>query len=186
MPHYNKNYISSGKISRPREIISIPVPLIKSIEGRYFVGQTDALNAGNGMIAWAGLVNPHDSGVNLYGNVFTISNFSDEYLTAGIWLNTNFPEESEISHKVSPANTVLEPLPQNKVDIRFAESTTEMPKDGVNVYERIVPPNTTLVGEEDGKFIEPPDGNYTLVIKASSEDTIKVIVAFGWWERLQY
>lgn len=186
MSHYNKNYISSGKIRRPREVVSIPVSLFKSIEGKYFVGQTDALKVGNGMIAWAGLVNPHDSGVNLYANVFTISNFSDEYLTAQIWLNTNFPKESEISHKVSPTNTALEPLPQNKVDIRFVESTDEMPKEGVNVYERIVPPHTTLVGEEDGKFIEPQGGNYTLVIKTESSNIIKAIVAFGWWERLQY
>lgn len=186
MAHYNKNYISSSKISRPEEVVSIPVPLFKSIEGKYFVGQTEALKVGNGMSALAGLVNPHDSGVNLYANVFTISNFSDEYLTAQIWLNTNFPEESKVSKKVSPTNTALEPLPQNKVDIRFVESTKESPKDGVNVYERIVSPHTTLVGEEDGKFIEPPEGNYTLVVKGSSSNTIKVIVAFGWWERLQY
>lgn len=61
-----------------------------------------------------------------------------------------------------------------------------MPQDGINIYERIVPPHTTLVGEEDGKFIELPDGNYTLIIKTSSSNTIRVIVAFGWWERLQY
>ena len=57
-----------------------------------------------------------------------------------------------------------------------------VPKNGVNVYERIVPPMTTLVGEEDGKFIEPPGGNYVLVIKSSSSKLDKVIVAFGWWE----
>jgi len=182
MSYYNKSYISNSY----KEVVSVPVSLFKSIEGRYFVGQTEVLKVGNGMSALAGLVNPHASGVNLYANVFTISNFSGEYLTAGIWLNTNFPEESEVSHKVSPTNTALKSLPQNKVDIRFVESTNKIPKDGVNVYERIVPPHTTLVGEEDSKFIEPQGGNYTLVIKASSSNIIKVIVAFGWWERLKY
>ena len=46
-----------------------------------------------------------------------------------------------------------------------------------------MPPNTTLVGEEDGKFIESPGGNYVVVIKSSSAKPHKVIVAFGWWEK---
>jgi len=57
------------------------------------------------------------------------------------------------------------------------------PECGINVYERIVPPNTTLVGEEDGKFIESPRGNYIVVIKSSSSKLDKAIVAFGWWEK---
>lgn len=110
----------------------------------------------------------------------------DEYLTAEIWLNVNFPEKSKVSHKVSPTNTALNPLPRNKVDIKFIESTTEVPEGGVNVYDRIVPPKTTLVGEEDGKFIEDPSGNYTIVIKCSSSNFNKIIVAFGWWEKLKF
>lgn len=85
--------------------------------------------------------------------------------------------------QISPTNTSLSPLPQNKVDIRFVESTAMVSENGVNVYQRIVPPNTTLVSEEDGKFIEPPGGNYVVVIKSSSSKLDKVIVAFGWWEK---
>ena len=166
----------------PHEVVSIPVSLSKSIEGKYFVGQTKSLLVGKDLNAWAGLVNPCNSDVNLYVNVFTISNFSDDYLTAEIWLNTCFPEKGCKSHKISPTNTALKPLPKNKVEIRFIESTTMVPENGVNVYERIVPPNTTLVGEEDGKFIESPCGDYVLVIKSSSSKLGKVIVAFGWWE----
>lgn len=177
------DYIENNKNIKPQQVVSLPVPLFKSIQGNYFVGQTGTLSVGNGSSAWAGLVNAHDSDVDLYANVFTISNFSDDYLVAEIWLNTNLPERGSVSLNVSPTNTALSPLPKNKVDIRFADSTTELPVRGVNVYERIVPPNTTLVGEEDGKFIEPPDGNYVLVIKSSSSNLDKVIVAFGWWEK---
>jgi len=172
-----------SKNVKPQKVVSIPVSLFKSIHGKYFVGQTETLLVGKGLNAWAGLVNPPNSGVNLYTNVFTISNFSDDYLTAEIWLNTNFPEKSSVSHKISPTNTTLKSLPKNKVDIRFVESTVIVPEKGVNVYERIVPPNTTLVGEEDGKFIESPGGNYVLVIKSSSSKLAKVILAFGWWEK---
>lgn len=178
----NNPYMTGRKNIKPQQAVNVPVSLYKSMQGKYFVGQTETLCVGNGSSAWAGLVNPCNSNVNLYANVFTISNFSDDYLTAEIWLNTSFPERGSVSNKISPTNTALKPLPKNKVNIRFVESTTTVPKNGVNVYERIVPPMTTLVGEEDGKFIEPPGGNYVLVIKSSSSKLDKVIVAFGWWE----
>ena len=179
----NSNHMVENNNIKLQEVVSIPVSLSKSMKGKYFVGQTETLWVGNGSNAWAGLVNPCNSGVNLYANVFTISNFSDDYLTAEIWVNTSFPKKSCVSHKISTTNTALKPLPKNKVNIRFIESTPMIPENGVNVYERIVPPNTTLVGEEDGKFIEPPGGSYVLVIKSSSSKCDKVIVAFGWWEK---
>lgn len=182
----NSNYMVSSKNIRTKEVVSIPVSLSESMQGKYFVGQTETLLVGNGLAAWAGLVNPRNSDVNLYVNVFTISNFSDEYLTAEIWLNTNLPQKGSVSHKISSTNTALKPLPKNRVDIRFIESTDMTPECGINVYERIVPPNTTLVGEEDGKFIESPSGNYVVVIKSSSLKLDKVIVAFGWWEKERY
>lgn len=177
----NNCYIINHKNINLEEVVSIPPSLFKSMHGRYFVGQTEKLSVGDGLNAWAALLNPSDSSVNLYTNVFTISNFSDDYLTAEIWLNTTLPENSIVSNKVSPTNTSLKHIPENNVDIRFVPATTMVPTDGINVYERIVPPNTTLVGEEDGKFIEGPGGDYVIVIKSSSSK-VDVIVAFGWWE----
>jgi hypothetical protein len=182
MLHEISNYTTDKKNTTPQEVVSIPISLFESTQGRYFVGQTENLWVGSGLNAWAGLVNPCKSDIDLYVNVFTISNFTNDYLTAEIWLNTNLPQNGIISNKVSPTNTALRPLPKNKVDIRFVESTSIVPKNGVNVFERIIPPNTTLVSEEDGKFIEPPGGNYVLVIKSSGSQLGKVIVAFGWWE----
>jgi len=177
------NYINDSKNIKLQEVVSIPVPLTKSIQGKYFVGQTKPLFVCDKKIAWAGLVNPCYSGVNLFANVFTISNFSDSYLTAEVWLNTDFPKNSNISHMISPTNTALCPLPKNEVNIRFVKSTNVLPQCGVNVYERIIPPNTTIVSEEDGKFIEPPGGNYVIVLKSSSSIPDRIVVAFGWWEQ---
>lgn len=179
----NDDYIMDSKNVKPQKVVSIPVSLFDSMQGKYFVGQTEALWVSNGLNAWAGLINPRCSDVNLYVNVFTISNFSDDYLTVEIWLNTNFHQKGNVSDKVSPTNTSLKPLPENKVDIRFIESTAMLPEKGVNVYQRIVPPHTTLVSEEDEKFIEPTGGNYVLVIKSSSLKPDKVVVAFGWAEK---
>lgn len=167
----------------PPEMVNIPISLSKSIKGKYFVGQTDPLFVCNKNIAWAGLVNPCNSGVILFANIFTISNFSKDYLTAEIWLNADFPEDANISYTISPSNTALCPLPHNEVDIKFLSPTPVFPSNGVNIYKRIIPPNTTLVSEEDGKFIEPPGGNYTIVVKSSSSELDKIIIAFGWWEQ---
>ncbi|WP_297421353.1 DUF6143 family protein [Clostridium sp.] len=179
----NNIYMMHNKIINPQEVVSISVPLYKSIQGKYFVGQTGTLTVCNKSDAWASLLNPHGSGIDLFVNVFTISNFSDNTLTAEIWLNVNPPKKECISNKISPTNTALKPLPHNKAEIRFVDSTTEVPQGGVNVYERIVPPNTTLVGEEDGKFIHAPGGNYTIVIRSTCLQPSKVIVALGWWEK---
>lgn len=178
----NNYHIIDYKSIKPNEVVSIPISLSRSMQGKYYVGQTGLLWVNNEANGWAGLVNPRNSGVDLFANVLTISNFSDEYLTAEIWLNSSMPKNSNISEKVSPANTALDPPPQNKVDIRYIKSTNRIPKDGTNVFERVVPTNTTLVSEEDGKFIEPPGGSYVVVIKSASPKFSKVIVAFGWWE----
>lgn len=183
MSNESNNYTVDNKFIKPKKVVSVPVPLFESKQGKYFVGQTENLFVGNGLNAWAGLVNPCNSDVNLFTNVFTISNFSNDYLTAEIWLNTDFDQKGMVSNKVSPTNTSLKPLSKNKVDIRFIESTTMTPKKGVNVYDRIVPPQSTLVGEEDGKFIAAPGGNYTVIIKSSSSKIDRVTVAFGWWEK---
>lgn len=183
MSQYIINNLDNIKNIKSQEIVSIPVSLSKSIQGKYFVGQTKPLFVCDKEIAWAGLVNPCNSGVILFANIFTISNFSEDYLTAEIWINTDFPEDSNISHMVSPSNTALCPFPHNEVDIKFLNTSPVFPRNGVNIYKRIVPPNTTLVSEEDGKFIEPPGGNYTIVIKSSSSIPDKIIIAFGWWEQ---
>lgn len=175
-------HTEDSKKSKSKEIVNIPISLSRSEQGKYFVGQTGALWVSNESNSWAGLVNPRHSDVNLFANVLTISNFSDEYLTAEIWLNADFPRKSNVSDRVSPSNTALRPLPRNEVEIRYIKSTSMEPEDGVNVFERIVPPHTTLVSEEDGKFIEPPGGSYVVVIKSCNPEPSKVIVAFGWWE----
>lgn len=183
MLYENKKNKVNCNIIKPQENVSISVPLFKSIQRKYFVGQTEALVVGNGLTSWAGLINPCNSDVDLYVNVFTITNFSEDYLTARIWLNTNVNENGIISKKVSSTNTSITPYPKNKVNIKFVESTIIGPTNGVNVYERIVPPKTTLVAEEDGKFIEAPGGNYVVALESSSSKLDKVIVVFGWWEK---
>lgn len=63
---------------QPIEVVDITSPAMNSMLGRYFIGQTGVLSFGNKYTAWGGIVNPSGSGVNLYLDIFTITNFSNQ------------------------------------------------------------------------------------------------------------
>ncbi len=56
----------------PIEVVDITTPALNSMLGRYFIGQTEVLNFGNGWDAWGGIVNPIDSDVNFYSSTFLL------------------------------------------------------------------------------------------------------------------
>jgi hypothetical protein len=169
---------------RPFEVVSIPNPLSKSLQGKYFIGQTELLTISNATNAWGALFNPSGSSVNLHANVYTVSNFSDRPLLLQIWFNTNPPGTGTISTEVSPSNTALVPPPVPKVQLQFNSNVSGVPSGGVNVFDRIVPPGATLVSEEDGKLIFPPGGNWVLFLTALGTlgAPQSARIACGWWE----
>lgn len=165
------------------QVVSVPNTLYKSLQGKYFIGQTLPLSVSSTSSAWAALVNPGNSGRELFFNVLTISNFSSsDIITAELWLNTDTPGVPQTSPLVSPANTVLTPPPIPRCRIEFVASSASAPSEGTNIFDRIVPPNSTLVSEEDGKIIVPPGGNVLFFLHTTGEEAIEAIVALGWWE----
>ncbi|HZW81870.1 MAG TPA: DUF6143 family protein, partial [Candidatus Deferrimicrobium sp.] len=118
---------------KPLEVVTIPNPLSKSLQGKYFAGQTESLTFSNTTNAWGALINPNDSGVKLFANVFTITNFSDKPFLVQIWFNTNPPGTGIVSTKISPADTALVPPPVPKVQVQFNQSVSGVPVGGVNV-----------------------------------------------------
>lgn len=163
--------------------VNIPNPLYQSLQGRYFVGQTEMIRLGKGKNAWGGLINPSNSDANLFVNAFTITNHSNQPIIAEIWFNPKPPGKPMISDKVSPANTSLSPLLKPKIKIEFAELIDGFPKGGVNVFNRIVSPKSTLASDEDGKFIFPPDGSFVIFLVSPNNEIVKAEVAFGWFEK---
>lgn len=167
------------------QAISLPVSLAKSLQGKYFAGSSDPLHLGNSTRAWAGLVNPCHSGVNLFVNVFTVTNVSPTPFDAEIWLNAVPPSHPQISETISPTNTALYPLPEPQVKLQFGEGVINSPAgSGIQLFIRRVPGESTLVSEEDGKFIIPPGGSFILFLTNPevTNVTIDTRVAFGWWE----
>ncbi|QBQ07176.1 hypothetical protein E2C16_13575 [Sporosarcina pasteurii] len=169
---------------RINKSVNIPNPLYQSLQGQYFVGQTETIRLGNGKNAWGGLINPSHSNVDLFVNAFTITNHSNQPIVAEIWFNPSPLGKRMFSDKVTPANTALCPLPKPKVNLAFAELINGFPVKGVNSFKRIVPPQSTLASDEDGKFIFPSCGAFVVFLTSTSNEVIKSEVAFGWFEKM--
>ncbi|MGE5380800.1 MAG: DUF6143 family protein [Methylocystaceae bacterium] len=171
-------------IIRMPEFANVPLPLYKSMQGRYFVGYADNLKFGRGLGAWAGLFNPPDSGVKLFVNVFTATGIGDAPIRVQIWFNATPPGEPSVSQLVTPSNTSLTPLPEPKVRLLEASNISGDPVGGIKAFVRRGEPESTLVFEEDGKYIFKPGG--CLILTISSPENPDVLmqgrIGFGWWE----
>ena len=160
--------------------VSIPYALYQSEEGNYFIGQTPILT-GEGGRALAALVNPRNSGVNIYVNAITVTNLSELSVSAEIYLKYKV-KGGLISDLVSSANLAFNPDPTPKGQIQYLNTVTEAPCTSIPIFTRIVSPSSTLV--IDGSQIIIPPGESLVVylgeILSIEPDSTKV--AFGWWE----
>jgi hypothetical protein len=168
---------------RPIEVVDITSPAMNSMLGRYFIGQTGMLNLKNGYNAWGGIINPNNSGVNLYFDIFTITNFSTQNLIGEIWLNAKPPKKSIISPTVTSSNQTILPPPRPKAVMEYADYTNESLTNGVNIFGRIVAPNSTLVSDSHkGSMIIGPGGSFSILLKSFGPQTIMGTIVLTWWE----
>ena len=144
--------------------VSVPINLAKSLEGKYFVGYADNLTFGKGTSAWARLYNPPNSGVNLHVTVWTVADISESPFRAQIWFNAVPPGTPQDSQLVTPANLAFCPIPTPKVRLQYASTVTGEPTEGVKAFVRHGQPETTLVDDEQGKFIFPPGGSFLVFL----------------------
>lgn len=119
MPDVNAIY--NHELKPLQQVVDIPNPLYQSLQGKYFIGQTPTLFVSNSSNAWAALVNHDSSHRNLFFNVFTISNFSSNIITAQLWLNTTPPGNPATSSLISPTNTAFTPKPDHKVLLQYVQ-----------------------------------------------------------------
>lgn len=172
----NVNYVKA---------VNIPIELYQSLKGRYFVGYADQLEFGQGKSAWARLYNPPNSGVNLYVNVWTVSDVSNSTFRAQFWFNADPPGTPITSEFVTPANTAICPLPEPKIQLQYASNVDGEPTGGIKAFVRRAQPETTLVDTENGKFIFPPGGSFLVFLSNPESPNVATSgrVAFGWWEK---
>jgi hypothetical protein len=114
--------------------------------------------------------------------VFTITNLSSENFISQIWLNAKPIDEGIEATKITTTNSTINPPPTPKVKLLYRQTTQGSFTDGVNIFIREVPPNTTIRTEEDGKIIIPPGGLFITFLVPPKDSTISAVTAFGWWE----
>lgn len=184
MKDFNKRNDSIVLPNPITQVASMPYALYLSLQGKYFVGYADDMKFDSRNIAWAGLINPIHSGVNLYVYVWTVTNIGKSPLNARIYFNIDPAGQVVESAFVTPANTALYPLPKPKIKLLQANNVLVEPKNVDSLITREVLPEVTIVGEEEGTFIFPPGGSF--IITLSNSKTRNQIgegrVAFGWYE----
>ncbi|MDD4688641.1 MAG: DUF6143 family protein [Eubacteriales bacterium] len=167
----------------PIEVVDITTPALNSMLGRYFIGQTEMLNFGNRCDAWGGILNPIGSGVNLYFDIFTITNFSAQSFVGEIFLNARQPRNAIPSSTVTPSNQSICPPPKPKAIMLNAVNLSEPLLNGVNIFGRIVPPNSTLVSDSHkGSIIIPPGGTFSILLQSQDLQNIQGTIVLTWWE----
>ncbi len=167
----------------PIDVVDITTPALNSELGRYFIGQTELLNFEKCRNAWGGIFNPIGSGVNLYFDIFTITNFSNQSFTGKIWLNAKPPQNARPSSTVTPSNQSILPPPKPKAIMLNAENVCKPLIDGVNIFGRIVPQNSTLVSDSHkGSIIIPPGSTFSILLQSQSLQNVQGTIVLTWWE----
>jgi hypothetical protein len=167
----------------PIEVVDVTSPALNSKLGRYFIGQTELLNFGNGGGAWGGIVNPVGSGVDLYIDIFTITNFSAQIILGEIWLGAMPPRGAKPSSTVTPSNQAFYPPPKPKAVMMDADNLVEPLLKGANIFGRIVPPNSTLVSDSHkGSIIIPPGSTFSILVQTQDTQYAQGTVVLTWWE----
>lgn len=165
------------------EIVAVTTPAANSMLGRYFIGQSGLLQFRGNDTAWAGLINPISSGVNLYFDIFTITNFSDKSFNSEIWLNANPQKKVKVSSTVTPANQTISPPKRPKVIMAYVDNMEQPLLNGVNIFGRIVPENSTLVSDShQGSIIIPPGGSFSILLKSNGTLMQTSTIVLTWWE----
>jgi hypothetical protein len=164
--------------------VDVPIELYKSLRGEYFVGYADELIFGQGKSAWARLYNPAGSGVNLFVNVWTVSDVSESTFRAQFWFNSSAPGLPIDSNLVTTSNTAIYPLPEPMVKLQLASDVVGIPRGGIKAFVRRGQPETTLVESENGKLIFPPGGSFLIFLSNPEQPEVQTSgrIAFGWWE----
>lgn len=172
-----------NKFKRPVPVVDITNPTLQAILGNYFIGQTEEIFMAGSNNAWSSLINPADSGVNLFFDIFTITNFSGQSFTAEMWFNPKLPGKGMSTPYITPSNLTINPPPKPKAKLLFASQVPGIPIGGVNIFDRIVSPNSTLISDSSkGGMIFGPGDSFVIFLRSPGIQKIPVRVVFSWWE----
>ncbi|MBP1754533.1 MAG: hypothetical protein H6Q59_931 [Firmicutes bacterium] len=167
----------------PQKAIVLKDSVYHSYLGKYYLGQTEIISYGGDLGAWGGLFNPPDSDVNMFLNAYTISNFTDQPITAEGWLSSKLTGKVDVSCHYAAGNQAIVPPSQPMVQIKSANFVSDNPKGGTYTFTRRVEAGITLTKHDfQGMYIIPPGSSFALFFLPPGDKLIKIKIAFGWWE----
>lgn len=180
--HCNKSFTM---VQNPiTQVAGMPYALYLSLQGNLFIGSTDELKFGNGKNAWAGLINPIHSGVNLHIYFWGVSNTGETPIRAQFWFNAFPPGSPKPVETVTPTNTALFPPPITKMRFFQASQVNGLPDDGIKAFVRRATGRTTISDVELGKFIMPPGGSFIIFLGTPENPNQpgSATVSYTWFE----
>jgi hypothetical protein len=166
-----------------QEAIVLKNSVYHSYRGEYFLGQTEIISYSGDFMAWGGLFNPPNSNVELYLNAYTVTNLSEQAITAEGWLGGSFSGRRKRSENYAAGNQTFDPPRQPKVIIQSASYVTETPSGGSLTFVRRIEAGITLTKHDfQGMYIIPPGSSFVLFFLPPGNTLIHAKLAFGWWE----
>lgn len=168
----------------PFPVTTSNISLQKSIDQKYFIGQTESLTLSTTTNGYAELFNPSDSGINVHVNVWTVSNTTASETTnfvARMYFGGETTDVKTESTLVTSTNLTT-PVSIPKAKIRYVSNTASFPSAGLQAFTRRIPGIATIVDVEDGKFIIPPGKAFSISL-TNGTASANCRVAFGWWEK---
>lgn len=167
----------------PQKAIVLKDSVYHSYLGEYFFGQTEMISYSGEFMAWGGLFNPPESNVDMFLNAYTVTNFSDQPITAEGWLSSSLTGRTKRSMNYAAGNQAIIPPTEPKVFIQSASYTIDAPTSGAYTFVRRVEAGITLTKHDfQGMYIIPPGSSFVLFFLPPGEALIHVKLAFGWWE----
>lgn len=165
--------------------VNIPIELYESETGAYFIGYADGLTFTADTSIYARLYNPHDSGVILYVNVWTVTDLSVSPFRAQFWFNADPPGTPQPFDGVTTTNLAIRPTPEPRVIMQTGSNVSGSPSGGIRAFSRRGEAGATMVETENGKLIFPPGGSFLVFVTPTQAFTGEASgrIAFGWWEK---
>lgn len=168
-------------MDKASNVVNLEYRVNQAFMGKYFIGHTPLISMCPNSHAWAALVNPPGSDVNLYLCTFTVSNYNECPLEAMMWL-ADAPRFGKESCDVAVSNQAIIPHPKPEGKIIF-DSDKKCPiSDGTSIFPRIVASYSTEVGNYYGKIVVPPGHAVVITLDLLGRPEGEAGVAWGWWE----
>ncbi|NLO09010.1 MAG: hypothetical protein GX129_03970 [Clostridiales bacterium] len=167
----------------PEEVVDLTSSGWNARLGRYFIGQTEELHFGSQFNAWSGIINPRYSGVNLYFDIFTITNYGEDYFDAEIWLNAEPPSYNTKTSTITLSNQAATPPVKPNAYMLQSEYMKGGLNKGIDIFGRIVTPNSTLVSDShQGSIIIGPGGSFSILLRSNGWKIVTSTIVLTWWE----